>query len=107
MASQTWGRNSTALVRKHLGGCKSDSEGKSSTVAMEVDDVTRLAALVKHADALTLLKETFLVGIPASGIVACNGVKVWRSFTRGDRNPCLMTEIGCEIRTIGLVTAFP
>jgi hypothetical protein len=90
-----------------LEAAKNDSEGKSPTVAMEVDEVTRLAALVKHADALALLKETFLVAFHRLESLRAMESRYGALLPAATETIRLMTEIGCEMGKIELIKAFP
>jgi hypothetical protein len=90
-----------------LETAKSDSDGKSPTMAAEVDEVTRLAALVKHADAVTLLKETFLFAFQHLESLRAMESRYGVLLPVATEIIRLMTEIGREIGKIELIKAFP
>jgi hypothetical protein len=90
-----------------LEATKSDSDGKSPTMAMEVDELTRLAALTKHADALTLLKETFLVGFQRIESLRAMESRYGVLLPVTTESIRLMVKIACEISKIELIKAFP
>jgi hypothetical protein len=90
-----------------LDAAKSDSDGKSPTMAMEVDELTRLAALTKHADAVTLLKETFAVAFQRLESLRAMESRYGVLLPVATEIISLMTEIGREIGEIELIKAFP
>ena len=74
---------------------------------MEVDELTRLAALTKHADALTLLKETFLVGFQRIESLRAMESRYGVLLPVTTESIRLMVKIACEISKIELIKAFP
>jgi hypothetical protein len=90
-----------------LEAARNDSDGKTPTVAMEVDEVTRLAALVRHGDALALLKETFFFAFQHLESLRALESRYGVLLPVATETIRLMTEIGCEIAKIELIKAFP
>jgi hypothetical protein len=94
-------------LAKILEAAKSDSDGKSATPAMEVDELTRLAALTKHTDAVTLLKETFRVASQRLESLRAMESRYGVLLPVATETIRLMIEIGREIAKIELIKAFP
>jgi hypothetical protein len=94
-------------LAKILEAAKSDSDGKSATPAMEVDESTRLAALTKHTDAVTLLKESFRVASQRLKSLRAIESRYGVLLPVATETISLMIEIAREIGKIELIKAFP
>jgi hypothetical protein len=94
-------------LRNVLEAANSDSDGNIPAGATEVDELARLAALAEHVDALTLLKETFLLGVQRQESFGAMESRFGVLLPIATENIRLMVKIACEIGKIELIKAFP
>jgi hypothetical protein len=90
-----------------LEAANSDSDGNIAEGTTEVDELARLAALAEHVDALTLLKETFLLGVQRQESFCAMESRYGVLLPIATDNIRLLLKIASEIGKIELIKAFP
>jgi hypothetical protein len=94
-------------LRMVLETANSDSDGGVQAGVSEVDELTRLAALAEHADALTLLKHTFLVGVQRLKSLRAMESRYGVLLPVATEHIRVMGKIVSEMLKIELIEAFP